>query len=254
MPIVTLKDLKKKRKAPRKITYEYVKQTISLRNGELVAKKYKNMKTPMMIKCENCHKFKRCFSSVERGKWCPYCPKKNESSGEKKIRAFLEKNGIPFRPQKKFNDLRGTTRKRRPLKFDYGHVNNKDKKYCIEYDGRQHFVHVPFFSTKDEFEKRKGYDKKKNNYCTKNNISLLRIDYKQKDDAIEQLLSDFFIKVQNDEIVTMFSDEVLYGIVSDAGDAAGDAVGNAVGTDAPNADSINNNIIDIDPINNTIEK
>jgi hypothetical protein len=200
MVIVTIDNYK------RKIDYDYVKNHIQNLNGELLTKKYKNIKTPMMIQCQNYHKFKRSFSSIERKKWCPYCPKKNESSGETKIRSYLETHKIPFKPQISFRDLRGGKGKK--LKFDYGFI--KDKKYCIEYDGKQHFEHVSFFCTESEFEYQKKCDIKKTEYCKKNNISLLRIDYKKTDEQIYKLLDDFFLQVLNDKFICLFSDNQLY--------------------------------------------
>jgi hypothetical protein len=204
MSIITLQHYKSKRK----IDYDYVKNYVENLNGQLLTKKYKNMKTPIMIKCHNFHIFRRTLYSIEKNKWCPYCPKKNESYGEKIIRCYLETNKIKFKPQKSFRDLRGGKGKK--LKFDYGFDTNKDKKFCIEFDGKQHFEHIEFFGSKDDYEYRKKCDIKKTEYCKNNNISLLRIDYKKSNDEIEKLLDDFFIKVFNDEFICLFSNNLLY--------------------------------------------
>lgn len=53
---------------------------------------------------------------------------------------------------------------------------------CIEYDGKQHFEPVRYYTQSDEemkhtFEETQKRDNIKNNYCKDNNINLLRIPY-----------------------------------------------------------------------------
>ena len=54
---------------------------------------------------------------------------------------------------------------------------------CIEYDGEQHFRPVLFSRSMDPiayFEKLKRHDGIKNDWAKKNNINLIRLNYKQK--------------------------------------------------------------------------
>lgn len=96
------------------------------------------------------------------------------SVGELKINQLLTENNIPFIQEKKFDSC--ISPKGNPLRFDF-YVNNK---YLIEYDGEQHFLEVPNnIYTKEELEKIKEYDKIKNQWCEKNNIPLIRINYTQ---------------------------------------------------------------------------
>lgn len=96
------------------------------------------------------------------------------SVGELKINQLLTENNIPFIQEKKFDSC--ISPKGNPLRFDF-YVNNK---YLIEYDGEQHFLEIPNnIYTKEELEKIKEYDKIKNQWCEKNNIPLIRINYTQ---------------------------------------------------------------------------
>lgn len=170
-------------------------EIISFLGGELISKKCTNI---VSIKCQYNHIFKIKLKSIKKGKWCPYCPKKNESKGERIIRKYLEEKNISFRPQKSFRNLRG----KKKLKFDFGY-DKKLPKFCIEYDGKQHFEQNSFFNSNLK------YDIKKNLYCQQNNISLLRIDYKQNEQNIYQLLDSFFSKI-NKKNVFMLSNDDLY--------------------------------------------
>ena len=107
---------------------------------------------------------------------CPLCI---ESKGENTIREILETNNIKYISQKSFN---GCTYKRK-LKFDFYLY---DKNICIEYDGIQHFEPNDFFGGKKYFNETKKKDNIKNIFCSKNNIKLIRISY--KDDIKSKLL------------------------------------------------------------------
>jgi len=110
---------------------------------------------------------------------CPVC---KESKGEREVRNILKKNGIDFEYQKSFCDLKMVN----CLSFDF-YLPEYDM--CIEYDGEQHFRPVDYWGGKEGFEKRKLYDKEKNDYCKLNNINLIRISYK---DNIKIILKRHF--------------------------------------------------------------
>lgn len=98
---------------------------------------------------------------------CSKCSNK-ESVGEKKIRHYLEDNGIKFIPQKWFKDCRDIN----PLPFDF---YLPEKNIIIEFDGKQHFGETNYFSY--SYEKIKNHDEIKNAYCKRNNIKMIRIPY-----------------------------------------------------------------------------
>lgn len=99
------------------------------------------------------------------------------SIGEEKISKILIDNNILFTKQYSFDDLR--THKNHKLRFDFGILDSDySLMYLIEYDGIQHFKYDNrYWNTKSHFENLKINDSKKNNYCIKNNINLIRIPY-----------------------------------------------------------------------------
>ena len=113
------------------------------------------------------------------------CSKCKSSKGEIAIRNLLEDLGLYFEEQYSFNDLK----LKRVFHFDfYVLVNNKP--LLIEYDGRLHFE--PYSSSeesKKKFEDTKLRDKMKNEYCEKNCIDLLRINYHEFDN-IENIIKN----------------------------------------------------------------
>ena len=79
--------------------------------------------------------------------------------------------------EKKYEKFLFTSQKRLPnslLRFDSAGTI-LEKEWAIEYDGEQHF-HSSLFDTFLEQRKR---DIRKQKYCLKNNISILRISYKK---------------------------------------------------------------------------
>ena len=69
---------------------------------------------------------------------------------------------------------------------------------CIEFDGQQHFNPDTYFGeseekAKEDFERLKRRDNIKNNYCAKNNITLIRIPYWEVNN-ISVLLDKIFNK------------------------------------------------------------
>ena len=121
-------------------------------------------------KCGNI--FEVSPDNLLRGKGCPYC---FESKGEKRIEKYLKENNIGYTLQFKINKCRNI----RPLPFDFAILDNESLMYLIEYDGKQHFQPIKFFGGIESFKDIIIKDDIKNRFCTKNNISLLRISYKE---------------------------------------------------------------------------
>jgi hypothetical protein len=112
-----------------------------------------------------------------QGEGCPYCL---DSYGERKISSFLDSLNILYCRQKKFDHCRNV----RVLPFDFYLPNFE---MCIEYDGIQHFVPIPYWGGTESFEYRKKLDAIKSNFCKVNEINLVRISYKEED-KIESIL------------------------------------------------------------------
>lgn len=93
--------------------------------------------------------------------------KSAQSAGEKKISGFLRSERVDFKREYYFRGLYNTT-KTHLLFFDF---YLPDYNLCIEYDGEQHF-------SENKPQRQRENDFLKNTYCTKNNIHLLRISYR----------------------------------------------------------------------------
>lgn len=104
-----------------------------------------------------------------------------KSKGELYIEEILHKLNIDFEKQKRFKFCKN----KKPLPFDF-----YIPKYniCIEYDGEQHYKPIEFWGGEKRFSERQLNDKTKNEYCNKNNITLLRIPYTKTKQEIFEII------------------------------------------------------------------
>lgn len=152
---------------------------IALQEGyEFLDTEYKTAKTKMKCSCPNGHIFEINWNNFKSGKRCPHCKK---SKGEDSIKAILEKLGIKYKTQYKFDDCRDVLL----LPFDFYLY---DYNLIIEYDGEQHFdIKRAFNSNENKFWETVVHDAMKNAYCEDNNIDLLRIPFWEFDN-IEKII------------------------------------------------------------------
>ena len=100
--------------------------------------------------------------------------KKHRSWGEFYIKEILKKYKIKFTQEKKFPDC--LSLKNRPLRFDF-YLN--DYNILIEFQGIHHFKPVnKKYRAKKVHELTVLHDNIKRNYCRRNNIPLIELDYK----------------------------------------------------------------------------
>ena len=137
---------------------------------------YKTNKIKIKILCKKCNEI---FTQRPNNHLCgDGCPKCKESLGEKNISNILKKYDIQFKKQKTFKDCKHKCK----LRFDF---YLPDINTCIEYDGKQHFEAIEYFGGEKQLKEQQIKDSIKNEYCKNNNITLLRISYKE--DLIEKL-------------------------------------------------------------------
>lgn len=149
---------------------EYVNKYINSINGNklLNPEDYKGIYTRNLnIQCFCGNVYTTSFGNYKHANvtTCFSCSCK-ESTGEERIRKFLELNGIDFVQEKRFDDCRDV----KPLPFDFYVPKNN---LIIEFDGAQHFKETYHM----DYETTKRHDDIKNQYCKDNNINLLRIPY-----------------------------------------------------------------------------
>lgn len=130
---------------------------------------YINAHQKVKIKCEVHGYFKQTPSDhiYSTGKGCPKC---KETTGERKIRLYLESQGIEYKYQKRFKDCSHKT----TLPFDFYLPNLKT---LIEFDGIQHFEPISIWGGEKALKSLKIRDEIKNEFASEHNYKLIRINY-----------------------------------------------------------------------------
>jgi len=115
---------------------------------------------------------------------CPKCCKK-QSKGSKIIEQQLQNLNLQFEKEKFLNNSL--------QRFDF-YLEFNNKKYAIEYNGEQHYQYNPFFHGRDIdiFKKYQERDKRKMQYCQKNNIELIIIPYTFSNIEIKAYINKLF--------------------------------------------------------------
>ena len=168
---------------------EYYRLFSEIHKGHIVPiEMYKGTMKPMTVHCVECggKTTRNAYRFVaERKSGCSHCGRPN-STGEIAIEEWLKANDVQYVKEYKFDDLSY----KQPLRFDFGILNADETLSClIEYDGVQHFESRKQFGGEDFLQEQQMKDEMKNEYVLANDINLLRINYKDKDD-IENILVD----------------------------------------------------------------
>ena len=129
--------------------------------------------------CQKCGHIQLVNGAMLRSGKRSFCEKCSlrKSKGEREIAILLDMNNISYIKEKTFNTCRFLDTNR-PAVFDF-YINNK---YLIEYDGEQHFKPEQFNNISKEkaienLKETQKHDIFKNEWCKKNNIPLIRIQY-----------------------------------------------------------------------------
>jgi very-short-patch-repair endonuclease len=159
----------------KKLTLEDAHEAARENGGLCLSTEYINIDSDLIWQCEFEHTWPATLHNVRHhNSWCPIC---KESKGEKAIRLWLENNDIDYDSQFQIEGYRHF------YDFYIPTVN-----LIVEYDGIQHFQHVPFFHREYSLEYRQDLDKQKMIRAFQNGYSMLRIHYKDFD-KISELLS-----------------------------------------------------------------
>ena len=131
---------------------------------------YVNSHTKVKIICPKHGIFDQIPNSHLVGSGCPEC---NQYRGERNISIYLKNHKIKYKPQ--YSNEKCVYKKE--LKFDFGiKINNKI--ILIEYNGLQHYKSVKWFGGEKAFEISQLRDNIKKDFCIKNKIELITLDYK----------------------------------------------------------------------------
>lgn len=121
------------------------------------------------------------------------CHKVNQSYEVKNILAELSDNNINYKTEYTFPDL--LSDKGFPLRFDIAiFQNQKDNPILIEYNGEQHYKSIDFFGGEEYFNTLKNNDKKKEEYCKNNNITLIKLPYSNSHKANMETIKQKLVK------------------------------------------------------------
>ncbi len=122
--------------------------------------------------CEKGHEYEsRVDHRALSNSGCPYCLYKSQEECRKIFENIFNKKFIKFRPKWLVNI-------KLPLELD-GY--NEELKLAFEYDGEYHYIVSKYMhNTLEKLENTKKRDKVKDILCLKNNISLIRIPYTEK--------------------------------------------------------------------------
>ena len=109
-------------------------------------------------------------------------PLKHMSSGERKVKAYLDSKNIEFLYDYRVYGIEGRNENYVEIDFVFD-INNQ--KYWIEYNGAQHYGYYPFYHKGEpysefsinEWHKQLKRDENVRNYCKENNITLIEIPY-----------------------------------------------------------------------------
>lgn len=130
---------------------------------------YINAHQKVEIICDTHGLFKQTPNDhiYSNGKGCPKC---KETTGERKIRLYLENQGIIYTYQKRFESC--IYKKILPFDFYLPNFN-----ILIEFDGIQHFKPISIWGGEKALKSLKIRDNIKNKFASKNNYKLIRINY-----------------------------------------------------------------------------
>lgn len=118
-----------------------------------------------------------------------------QSQGEYHIEQYLLAHEVTY--QKEYTNHMLKTEKGGYLRFDFAIIKEGQIIGLIEFDGKQHLEATDTYRFNQEYLTQiQFHDTLKNEYCSKNRIPLLRINYKEKNN-IQQCLDNFLQCIQS---------------------------------------------------------
>lgn len=151
-----------------KKTIEEMHKIAADRNGKCLSKNYVNAYDLLKWQCSNNHIFKKRYSDIYIGQWCPEC---SRGLGERICKAYFEY--YFFAEFKKAYPKWLVSSSKTQLELD-GY--NEALGIAFEHQGEQHYTTATMFiTTEKELEKRKIYDALKRKLCRENKVLLFEI-------------------------------------------------------------------------------
>ena len=138
---------------------------------KLTDKRYSNGGVGWLCECDCGNKIIVRSGNLIRGK-TRSCGCNKKSKYEEYVESILDKLSITYNREYRFNDCRNHY----PLPFDF-YFEYRNKKFCIECQGQQHYEPIKHFGGEERFKTTKLNDKIKKKYCEKENIILICLPY-----------------------------------------------------------------------------
>lgn len=159
----------------RKTNDEFIEEAKEKSPEYKVLSRYTRYHDKVLAKHKKCGtKFEITPNSLLNGyHQCPYCNKRF-SGHEIRMSKILDKYDYDYITQFTFEKCRD----KKVLPFDFAIMDNKNVKFLLEVDGRQHFEPVLDFGGEKQFKNIKKKDKIREEFCKENNITLIRINAK----------------------------------------------------------------------------
>lgn len=156
-------------------TAEFIKLAKQVHDHYYIYKKtkYTGSQDCVIITCPQHGDFSQKASNHLMGNGCPHCQK---SKGENRIATILNKLGIKYERQRRFNKCKDTF----PLPFDF-YFKIDRQKFLIEYDGEHHFISIERWGGLEYLEDVQRKDAKKTKFAEDNGFVLIRIKYTVSD-------------------------------------------------------------------------
>jgi hypothetical protein len=166
------------RNGKRTYNIEYVQKIATDSGATCLDTKYNGYRGRHNFICEHGNTFTTSLHRILNNKvWCKckLCkPSIKSSYGEEAIYKYLKSKNILFEREKTFPDLKGDSKMKMLLRFDF---YLPDYNMLIEFDGLQHFMPVKMYGGDNGFKLRKHNDELKNSYASQTMRFLLRIPY-----------------------------------------------------------------------------
>jgi hypothetical protein len=165
-----------------KLTIEEMQNIAKEKGGLCLSTHYESARKKLKWQCKEGHIWEAQPDSIKHGSWCPKC---SELISERICRKILENIFNEKFPKSRPEWLLTSQGKRMELD---GYC--KKLGIAFEYQGIQHYKHVPLFHETRTLERQKTWDELKRKKCLENNIILIEvpynIDYEKMPDYILQ--------------------------------------------------------------------
>jgi hypothetical protein len=163
------------------LTIEEMQKMAESRGGKCLSATYANTHIHLKWQCKEGHVWDAWPSNIKAGKWCPIC---SAGVSERICRKFFETMFHQEFPRARPKWLMGV--KGRSLEFD-GYC--KRLGLAFEYHGEQHFQKNHRFHDRIKLDERQEYDKRKQELCRQNNVTLIEIPYTVKYEDMQQYIT-----------------------------------------------------------------